>query len=219
MLGDRGTPSEPRNTLLSRRLSDTVSELVTVSRRLITVDSRPGCACVAFPSSRMKGEALSSHMKVAAPPGALTSLDLVALRLYRRSLASEEDRVSYWRRLLHARIDVLSAQARSETSLTFEQLVRALGDTGTGHSRQALARIAASEPLPELPELERLWMLDVDPLDEAGIADALVRLRAAEAQLTEYRRALHARIDEAGEHLIARYREDPSAALLLIPMH
>ena len=158
-------------------------------------------------------------MTVAAPPGALASLDLVTLRLYRRSLAEEEDRVSYWRRLLHARIDVLSAQARSEISLTFEQLVRALGDTGSGRSRRALARVEAAEPLPELPELERLWMLDVDPLDEAGVTDTLVRLRAAEAQLTEYRRALHARIDEAGEHLIARYREDPGAALLLIPTH
>ena len=123
-------------------------------------------------------------MTVAAPPGALASLDLVTLRLYRRSLAEEEDRVSYWRRLLHARIDVLSAQARSEMSLTFEQLVRALGDTGSGRSRRALARVEAAEPLPELPELERLWMLDVDPLDEAGVTDTLVRLRAAEAQLT-----------------------------------
>ncbi len=125
--------------------------------------------------------------------------------------------MSYWRRLLHARIDVLVAVGRSATSLTFDQLVRVLGDTGTGRSRRALVRVEAAEPLPELPELERLWLLDVDPTDGAGVADALERLRAAEVQLTEYRRALHVRIDDASDHLIARYREDPGAALLLIP--
>ena len=35
--------------------------------------------------------------------------------------------------------------------------------------------------------------------------------------LTDYRRALHARIDEATGELIVRYRADPLAALSLIP--
>lgn len=161
---------------------------------------------------------MSSQLLLGAPPGDLRSLDLATLRSYRRTLASEEDRVSYWRRLLHARVDVLIAQSRSATTLTFDQLVRALGDTGTGHSRRALVRVEAAAPLPELPELERMWLLDVDPHREAEVAEALSRLRAAGAQLTEYRRVLHARIDEASEHLIARYREDPRAALELIPV-
>jgi hypothetical protein len=161
--------------------------------------------------------ALSPHRLVAAAPSDLASLDLPALRSYRRTLTAEEDRVSYWRRLFQGRMDVLLAQSRSTTSLTFEELVYALGDTGDGRRRQALARIQAAEPLPELPELERVWMRDVDPGDQAEVDEVLSSLRKAETQLGEYRRALHARIDEASEHLIARYRENPRAALELIP--
>jgi hypothetical protein len=46
---------------------------------------------------------------VAAPLDALVDLVLADLRLYRRRLAEEEEKISYWRRLVHARIDVLEA--------------------------------------------------------------------------------------------------------------
>jgi hypothetical protein len=145
------------------------------------------------------------------------ALDLAGLREYRQRLDAEEDRVSYWRRLVHARLDLLAAEAASDHTLTLEDLVRVLGDTGTGRSRQALVTVHASEPLPELPELAEMWATEVDPHDEAQVADAVERLTRAERQLTEYRRALHQRIDEATAELIARYRRDPRAALALIP--
>jgi len=44
------------------------------------------------------------------PSEELAGLDLDQLRSYRRELESEEDRVSYWRRLVHGRIDVLEAE-------------------------------------------------------------------------------------------------------------
>ena len=72
------------------------------------------------------------------PVRAWEDLRLDELRAYRRRLAHEEERVSYWRRLLHARIDVLEAQAHQERALTIEELVRVLGDTGTGRGRTAL---------------------------------------------------------------------------------
>ena len=37
------------------------------------------------------------------------ALELPALREYRQRLEAEEDRVSYWRRLVHARLDLLAA--------------------------------------------------------------------------------------------------------------
>jgi hypothetical protein len=160
---------------------------------------------------------MSTHRLLAAPPAELSSLDLPALRAYRRTLRAEEDRVSYWRRLFHGRMDVLLAQSRTATALTFDELVFALGDTGAGRRRQALLRVAAEQPLPELPELESIWMDDVDLGDAVEVEKALDRLRAGEAQLGEYRAALHSRIEEANEQLIARYREDPRAALQLIP--
>lgn len=150
----------------------------------------------------------------AVPSPHLASLSLHELRAYRRQLSEEEDRVSYWRRLAHARIDVLEAEASSQGgTLSLEQLIRVLGDTGAGHTRTALVRIAAAEPLPELPELQEMWVTEVDPSDAEQVAGALARLRSAEEQLTDYRRALHERIDEATGELISRYRVEPTLAL------
>ena len=151
------------------------------------------------------------------PSEILAELDLERLRDYRHKLEAEEDRASYWRRLVHARLDLLAAESKSDHSLSLEDLVRVLGDTGTGQSRKALVAVHAADPLPELPELERMWVTDVDPHDPEQVADAIARLTEAEAQLTEYRRALHQRIDEATGELILRYRADPKAALLAIP--
>jgi hypothetical protein len=143
-----------------------------------------------------------------------SELSLDDLRDYRRTLAEEEEKVSYWRRLVHARIDVLEAEAHHERPLTMDELVRVLGDTGTGQGRTALVSVHAAEPLPDLPVLEEMWVTELDLHDSAAVADAARRLRTAEAQLTDYRRALHARLDAATQELIERYRQDPAAALV-----
>jgi hypothetical protein len=146
----------------------------------------------------------------------LTDLTLSALRTYRRKLADEEDRVSYWRRLVHARIDVLEAETSTEGPLSLETLARVLGDTGAGRTRTALVRVSAAEPLPELPVLAQMWVTEVDPADAEAVASAVDRLRTAERQLTSYRTALHQRIDEATAELITRYRQNPASALVAI---
>jgi hypothetical protein len=143
-----------------------------------------------------------------------SELSLDGLRSYRRTLADEEEKVSYWRRLVHARIDVLEAEAHHERPLTMDELVRVLGDTGTGHGRTALVSVHAAEPLPDLPVLEEMWVTELDPNDREAVAEAVRRLRTAEEQLTDYRRALHARLDAATHELIDRYRQDPAAALV-----
>lgn len=141
-------------------------------------------------------------------------LTLDELRAYRRRLSHEEERVSYWRRLLHARIDVLEAQAHQERALTIEELVRVLGDTGSGQGRTALVSVRAADPLPDLPVLEEIWVTDIDPNDKEAVAEAAERLRTAEHQLTDYRKALHERLDRATEELISRYHENPASALV-----
>lgn len=151
------------------------------------------------------------------PPGPrLIDLSLSSLRAYRRKLADEEDRVSYWRRLVHARIDLLEAERTTEGPLSVETLARVLGDTGAGRNRTALVRVRAVEPLPELPVLEEIWVTEVDAEDREAVEAAVERLRTAERQLTSYRKALHQRIDEATAELITRYRENPSSALVAL---
>ena len=157
---------------------------------------------------------LLAFAEVATGPDAWADLDLSDLRLYRKRLAEEEEKVSYWRRLVHARIDVLEAEAHHERPLRLDELIRVLGDTGTGRTRTALVSVRAADDLPELPVLADMWVTELDPEDTEAVAAAIVRLRSAEEQLTEYRRALHERLDEATAELIARYRRDPASALV-----
>jgi hypothetical protein len=147
-------------------------------------------------------------------PAAWSSLTLDELRLYRRRLAEEEEKISYWRRLVHARLDVLEAEAHHERPLRLDELIRVLGDTGSGRTRTALVNVRAADPLPDLPVLEDMWVTELDPNDSAAIAEAVDRLRAAERQLTDYRRALHEQLDAATAELIARYRTNPTSALV-----
>lgn len=150
---------------------------------------------------------------LAAAAPAVDSLALPALRAYRQALRAEEDRASYWRRLVHARLDLLEEGRTTAGSITLEGLVRVLGDTGTGAGRQGLLRVQAGAPLPELPDLVEVWTTPTTPEEHI---DAVDRLRAAEHQLTAYRTALLARVEQATCALIRRYRVDPRAALAVI---
>lgn len=155
----------------------------------------------------------SARPTLPEPSPHLDGLSLPELRAYRERLRGEEERASYWRRLVHARIDLIEATGTADGSLSLADLVRVLGDTGNGQTRHALHRVRAADPLPDLPALDEVW---IAPTDEAGRADAVRRLRDAEAQLTGYRSALHQRIDEATAELIVRYRQDPTRALAVL---
>lgn len=148
------------------------------------------------------------------PEVPLDTLDLPSLRVYRQHLRDEEDRASYWRRLVHARLDLLEAGRSTEGSISLDDLVRVLGDTGSGASRTALLRVRAEEPLPDVPDLAQVWQVPATP---DGTDAVLVSLRQAEAQLTSYRRALFARIDAATAALVERYRAEPTLALDVLP--
>ncbi len=148
----------------------------------------------------------------------LADMELDALRAYRKDLQNEEDKASYWRRLVHARLDLLAAGSRTDGSLTLPQLIKVLGDTGTGASRAALSSIRSADPLPELPEAEWMWISEIDPSDPEAVAEATARLHVAEEKLTAYRKSLFERLDEATAELIVRYRENPTAALSILPL-
>jgi hypothetical protein len=153
----------------------------------------------------------------AAPSPHLAQVSLEGLRAYRQRLTDEEDRVSYWRRLAQARIDILLAESDTSGSLSLEDLVRVLGDTGAGVRRKALVSVRAGEPLPDLPVMSEMWQIAVDPRDVEAVESAIEALRVAERQLTTYRCVLHDRIDEATGELISRYRANPTSALIALP--
>lgn len=151
---------------------------------------------------------------------AFAHLSLDELRGYRRALGDEEGRVSYWRRILQARLDVLRASldGGSVRDLNIEALRPVLADARVGAGRRALMSVMPVDDIPPLPQLEQLWERQVRPDDVVGLRALEAELGAAERQLSDCRNALHMRIADATGELIARYREQPALCLTVLPL-
>jgi len=147
-------------------------------------------------------------------------LSIEALREYRRALNAEEGKVSYWRRILQARLDVVAVGSGSGSGKALDQahLRPVLTSERVGAGRRALVEVLPVDDIPPLPSLGELWDRAVDPADAEGQTALEADLRVAEAQLSAYRNALHRRIGEATGELIARYRENPSLCLSVLPL-
>jgi RsiG-like len=144
-------------------------------------------------------------------------LALPALREHRKALTAEESKVSYWRRLIQARMDLIDLKG-GDDPVRLERLRQALSETRIGVGRQAMVEIAQSEDSPPLPDLDALWSREAHP--DLPVETGVLRndLAFAELQLSAYRAALHRRLANATTELIARYREEPTLALLALPI-
>ena len=146
-------------------------------------------------------------------------LTLDGLRCYRSALTAEEGKVSYWRRILQARLDVLREGRMA--SVDPEHLSSVLTDARVSSGRTALVGVMPVDDIPPLPDLAELWARQVDH-DGAHSAESRTALEAdldaAETQLSTYRSALHVRIGAATGELIARYREQPTLCLSALPL-
>lgn len=140
----------------------------------------------------------------------LAPLGLDELRAYRQELIQEESRVSYWRRLLQARLDLAIGD---EASLG--RLRTVLSEHQLDSRRLAMQPLVGHLDGPPLPDLAVLWQTQ----GPSGADSALVtRLAAAERELSAYRRSLHERLDAATGELISRYRDEPTLALRALPL-
>ena len=143
----------------------------------------------------------------------LVHLDLEALREYRQELVVEESRVSYWRRILQARLD--TALGERGESPSANRLQPLLTQHQESSRRLAVHTVHDAVSVPPLPDLTVLW----ESASDLGTDDALMaRLAAAETELSAYRRSLHERLDDATSELIARYREEPALSLCALPL-
>lgn len=144
-------------------------------------------------------------------------LPLMALRQYRRALTQEESRVSYWRRILQARLDNVRA-GETGSPANLETLRPMLTEAKVGAGRRALVEVVPVEDIPPLPDLAELWERQPIPGNTEHNAALLRHLVKAEAQLSAYRLALHRRLASATTELIARYREEPALCLSALPV-
>ena len=143
----------------------------------------------------------------------LAHLTLTELRAYRQELVTEEIRVSYWRRILQARLDLIIGDDDATA-------LRRLGSVLTEHEiysrRLAVQQMHTPGGAPPLPDLGMLW--DTSQLGDDDDGAVVSRLADAEHQLSSYRRSLHLRLDAATGELIARYHDEPSLALSALPI-
>ncbi|MDP9240720.1 MAG: hypothetical protein M3O55_08810 [Actinomycetota bacterium] len=150
----------------------------------------------------------------AIPECALLSLG--ELRIHRRILDDEENRVSYWRRLIQARADIVQAGA-ALTEGDARSLERVLAGDHALTVRTSRLHLSASEDAPPLPDIAAVWTRLDDPTDPTSRAQLVLELRRIEQELSTYRHDLHQRIAAATAETIARYRVDPALCLTALP--
>ncbi|HTW21439.1 MAG TPA: hypothetical protein VME70_14650 [Mycobacteriales bacterium] len=157
--------------------------------------------------------------RLQAPPERNADFDhlsLDGLRHYRATLSSEEGRVSYWRRIIQARLDLVRA-AETGASASVEDLTSMFTEERLTGNRSALITIVPVDDMPPLPDLGSLWARQPKAGDDEHNAELIKDLSAAEIQLSAYRSALHRRLSAATGELIARYREHPDLCLSVLP--
>jgi hypothetical protein len=143
-------------------------------------------------------------------------LSLDGLRHYRTTVSGEEGRVSYWRRIIQARLDLVRA-TESGTTATVEDLRNMFTEERVAGARTALITIVPVDDMPPLPDLAGLWSRQPKLDDHEHNAALILDLSTAETQLSAYRAALHRRLSSATTELIARYREHPDLCLDVLP--
>ena len=124
-------------------------------------------------------------------------------------------RVSYWRRIVQASIDLMT-KGSPEGDLV-ERLTSVLAESGSVHRRLARLSVTPAGDLEALADLRALRTRVVDSRDAEAGSDFLAALQAAERDLSTIRREIHQRLDKATAQLIARYRQDPTLALTALP--
>ena len=114
---------------------------------------------------------------------AFNHLSIEDLRAYRQALAEEENRVSYWRRIIQARLDVV--RAGEAGAVRVDNLRNVLAEARVNSGRRVLITVLPVEDIPPLPDLAKLWERE-PKLEDPNHNEALARdLAGAETAYTE----------------------------------
>lgn len=153
----------------------------------------------------------------------LTELDFDELR-NRRTMASDvEAQVSYYRRLIHGRMDLLNFELRRRNGEEERTLLEALPEIlASGMILGSEPNLKHIETMPPIPTKTGRRLIDkimddgvlIRLPDLAGeeINEALDRLRDVEKQLSDQRQQLHRVIDTLQDEIVGRYRSQQDEA-------
>ncbi len=143
---------------------------------------------------------------------------LASLRSQRRALREEERQVSYWRRLVQGRLDLLrSALAGDRPSAERLASSTTFQERSDDRRSPAFSRITDVGMDRRLAKLAGLWDTPIpwDDLDQLRQVEGT--LVTIEEELSDYRHDLHERIDACTAELVGRYRSDPEELKSLGP--
>lgn len=149
----------------------------------------------------------------------LDTLDLSELRERRDTTEDVESQVSYFRRLLQGRMDLLdfelSRRAGEEERTLLEALPEILAKGMVLGSEPTLRYIEVMPPLPESTGrrlIDKIMddgvLAQLPDLADEEITEALDNLRDFERQLSAQRKQLHLVIDKLQEEIVSRYRTE-----------
>lgn len=154
------------------------------------------------------------------PSGDLAELDIDDVRSRRAVADALEEAISYVRRIIQVRLDILGtelAHRRSgEPRADLRDLVARLPEVLSEHSTitgpvQALRQIRAPQidhalegAVDEIVTTNQL--ADVDQIDDDSLAELVDRMERLEAEVSATRHELHVRLDALQAEIIRRYR-------------
>lgn len=153
----------------------------------------------------------------------LGDLELNELRRRRDTAEDVESQISYYRRLLHGRMDLLDFEQRrrrgEEQRSILEALPEILAKGMILGSEPALRHIETMPPLPSVTGrrlIDKIMddgiLANLPELTDDEIIEAMDRLRDVETELSGQRRQLHQVIDTLQDEIVSRYRSQQDEA-------
>ncbi|MGH8926729.1 MAG: aerial mycelium formation protein [Acidimicrobiia bacterium] len=148
----------------------------------------------------------------------LDSLSLDELRARRDTADIVETELSYYRRLLHGRMDLLAFEQRRRRGEETRSVIDALPEILTGRDRTGSGRARhLSTDLPDLPvkgkrHLDRILgndlMIRLSEMTVEELVEAATELTEMEEEISAVRQEVQAVLDRLQSEVIARYKND-----------
>lgn len=151
----------------------------------------------------------------------ISSVDLEELRRRRHTAEDVETQISYYRRLLHGRMDLLNFELRRRRGEEERSLLEALPEIlAAGMVFGPEPSLRHIETMPPLPSTTGRRLIDrimddgvltrLPDMDDHEVVEAIERLSEVEEELSSQRKQLHSVIDAIQEEIVNRYRTSQS---------
>jgi hypothetical protein len=153
----------------------------------------------------------------------LGDLELNEVRRRRDTAEDVEAQISYYRRLLHGRMDLLNFEMRRRSGQEERSMLEALPEIlASGMILGSEPTLRHIETMPPIPSMTGRRLIDkimddgvlasLPELSDEEIVEAIERLRDVETQLSGQRRRLHQVIDKLQDEMVSRYRSQQGEA-------